>query len=222
MAGNSDSFTDGLQATWKTLALVASWVVAIVGNFVLVPPFQLGPDAEGKLNNPLVYFSTVLVTIFVGLAIMPARRIRTEASLHTWRRVALASLVVAVISLAVYITYYSNTVLKCADCPSKGRSREMICGTADGLQKEAASYLNTPQNGGKSLCDCQVLRDDFGCEPTNVWTRESINAVWRRLAVGYVTCSLLWSICILSVALVATRKIDGEEPAPLPPKPTAG
>lgn len=193
-----------IQASWKGWALLASWVVAIVGNFVLVPPFEFEQGHEGKLSNPLVYLSTVLVTVFVALAVVPALGLRDPSKARLWRRVALGSLVAAVVALAVYIPYYFRKVLDCDACPVPGKSRVVLCGTDDGLQKEVRDYLQTTRDTNKNPYDCRFIAENYGCAPSLIWTRDSRIEVWRRLAAGYILCSVLWSVAILSVALAAS------------------
>jgi hypothetical protein len=169
-----------VKGIWGPLAQAGAWVAGIIGGFLLPPP--VGAE-ENKL---WLRFAQFVITIVVGLMILPSRKWRRKKDAKWWWLMAAICLAAAVGSFFAYqrVTYSST-------CETLEGGRVVI---GYEYTPHGADYIR--ENPGISCAD---LIDQHIGKTEDVWTKRSIDAARMKLTITYIACIPLFTICLMAL-----------------------
>lgn len=182
MAENNSTakWFEQVKKIWGPLAQAGTWVAGIIGGFLLPPPI-------GAEDNKLwLRFAQFVITIVVGLLVLPGRKWNRKKHAKWWWMVTAICLVAAVASFFAYqrLTYSSTCQTLDGDVVVIGHE----------YTPHGADYVR--ENPGIS---CTDLIDQHIGKTEDVWTKQSIDSARLKLAVTYIACIPLFTICIMAL-----------------------
>lgn len=168
------------QKHWGAVAQGGTWVLGIVGGFLLPPP--LGTDD----NHVWLKLAEFVAAVSVGLLFLPSRRWGKKKHAKWWWLVAALSLVISIVSFFGYqrLTYSST-------CVTVDGARVVI---GKDYTPHGTEYIH--DNPGIS---CTDLIDQHVGVVEDVWTKQSIDSARLKLAATYIACLPLFTLCIMSL-----------------------
>lgn len=177
----SAEWVENIKSTWGLLASFAIFIFGIVGSFVLPPP---GWVASGG-STTLINFAKFVVAALAGLILILVHKWNKRNHLARWTLVAIGSLVLSLLAYFAYQHLLDTRTCKYFD------EVVVIGGT---YTQHAQSYVRGTPNAS-----CSVLLEDFAGKADDVWTQDSINKSRYVLALAYISCIPLFTICIISI-----------------------
>lgn len=169
-----------LQSYWNLLFLVATWVMTTIGGFWVPPPADITND-----NKSMTVFAKFIVSIIIGLMILPMSKWYQKKYAFSWGMIALLTLVIGI--TAFFTAQYLRDIWTVTD-------RGDVYYTGTTYTDAAVAYLKEhPQTTRKELLE------DATWKPEYIWTEDSIRNCRLILASVYVLCTPLFAICMVSI-----------------------
>jgi len=171
-----------LKSRWNALVVVATFVLTVVTQFLLPPP--AGTD-QAPEDTPVWRFGRFVLTLFVGLMLVPVRRWDRRPHTVSWFVAAAAAFVGCIAAFFTYVRYQESWT-------SKYDGRSVVIGSA--LTPHGQAYFTreprpTPE---------QVLWEHAG-KVDDVWTKESVDDRRLALAVAYILALPLFATAMICV-----------------------
>lgn len=172
-----------IDTQWKKLLPAATLIIGTIGNFWDTPP----PDLGGDSPKALAHFAQFIVTILIGLMVLPMMKWccrKTHAWL--WGKVAAVALIAGIVAFFAYQHLLGQWTV------THG-SRVLYVGTE--VRQDVKEFVqNNP-----SMPKYELL-EYAGWDPRNVWTEKSL--LHRRLILSgvYILCTPLFAIAVVAVA----------------------
>ena len=180
MATSAD-WLESVKSTWGLLASFAIFIFGIVGSFVLPPP---GWVASGG-NTTLINFAKFIVAALAGLILILVHKWNQRTHLTRWTLIAVCSLIFSLLAFFAYQHFLDTRTCKYFD---------QVAVIGDTYTQHGQSYVRETPNAS-----CSTLLEDFAGKAEDVWTQDSINRSRYVLALAYICCIPLFTICIIAV-----------------------
>jgi hypothetical protein len=170
-----------MEGNWNVLIQAATWLTSLIAGFLLPPPVG---SIEGDAGS-LFRFAQFVVTVFVGLLVVPMLTWRRKVDTNRWWAVSLLTLVGGI---AAFFSYRWLT----ASWTATYDDSLVVVGsvlTEDGqyCRKEHPNASND-----------QMLKYLPG-GPERVWTKASIDRNINILSLIYVLCMPVLTASVMSV-----------------------
>ena len=193
-----------VKKNWTGIAELAAFIFGIIGTFLLPPPGWASDD-DGQLG--LVRLGQFIVAVLCGLIFVLVRKWDQRKHVARWAVIAALSLVLAV---AAYFGYQRS--LDARTC--KYDTETVVIGSA--YTAQAQSYVrDVPE------ATCESLLEDFAGKAEDIWTKDSINNSRYILALTFIGCLPLFTVCIIAVVQMLSclneDKTDQRATPPTPP-----
>jgi len=172
-----------LKERWNVLAVVAVWILSIVGTFMLPPPTG---TQQSPQDSPVWHFGRFAIVIFLGFISVLIQQWSRSKHTGPWLACSLLCFISCFIAFFIY-TYYGDRWT----CKYDGQN--VVVGSD--LTGHGIEYVTGP---GSSLTCEQRLWEHRG-EVEELWTKDSIDFRRRLLAFIYLLSLLLFCGTIISV-----------------------
>ena len=184
---------DWMKKSWGGLSQAAIWILGVISGFLLPPPVGISNDAD-KVWVRLAQFT---VTVILGIAFIAARRWKKQRHVTKWWMV---SGVLLVLSLATFVGYQALSY----KWTCKYYNEVKIIG-GDQHTPHGDDYIRNHPG-----ISCEDLLKHHAGNVYDVWPKESIDRRRIALAVIYISCVPLFTICIVAVTQ-AIKIISGSK-----------
>jgi hypothetical protein len=174
-----------IESQWKKLLPAATLIIGVIGNFWQEPPPGLG-EAGSKA---VTYFSQFVVTIFIGLMVLPMMKWSSRKKhAFLWGKIA------AIALLAGIVAFFSYQYLA-EEWTYSHAGKVLYVGSE--LREDVREFVQHNPNLPRA-----ELFENAGWDPTNIWTEKSLHR--RRLVLTgvYVLCTPLFAIAIMAVVQI--------------------
>jgi hypothetical protein len=173
-----------LVKQWKLLIPIATWIMATIGSFWVPPP----PDLSSQ-NEPLVSFGKFIVTVLLGLMILPMIKWGGRKKYAwLWGKITVVALISGIIAFFTFQQLLSNWTVKHGD-------KVLYIGTV--VKQDVVPFMEAHPSMTK-----EELLQSAGWAPKNIWTEKSLRRCRLILSALYVLFTPLFAITIMSVAQV--------------------
>jgi hypothetical protein len=178
-----NSLFSSMQSRWKDLALFATWILGVVGGFLMSPPVGTYELYDDYLRR----FGQFVVTLFVGLLVLVMWRYQRKKDVSLWGSVSLICLVLCVV---LYFSYWRLTVSYTAEY----NGVPVVIGSNADYTDFAKAYLESHPQITK-----EELIMDFAEKIGEIWNPEAVDRRRLILAICYI-CSLpFFTVAIMSI-----------------------
>lgn len=169
-------------STWQSISVVGSWVIAVVGSFLLpLPEWTTG--GENKSFTQFIYF---IATVMAGFMLIYTF---VNKNKKTW-------LFISVISFIILIALFFTYSYKRENLTLKHASKDVVIGTVH--QPDYEAKLQAVEKFKRHKIDPKKILDYTGGDPTLIWTQESIDSSRWTLILLLLFCYTASSIFLLS------------------------
>lgn len=181
---------DFLKKQWNLLTELSAWAALVIVGF-----WQGPPASTPVSTTPLGSFGHFVLTLAVGLMVIPASRYRQRRHTKPW--VMAAATLVVLTSVAYFLHDWYATAWSCPYVRSR-----VVVGPDTALTEHAKEYkVNHPN------LTCAQIVWDYAGNVEEIWTKDSIEK--RRLTLGvlYVAFLPLFAgsmICVIQARYCGT------------------
>jgi hypothetical protein len=172
-----------IKTHWNKLVVFATCVVALLGRFLIVPPYGLDERAWYK-------YGIFLVAVLTGLWLVPMNAWSQKKYRWSWW---LAAGILAICSTVVFLHY--NTLLEEWTVPYF-RESKVIVGRQ--LTPDATAYTQLLMKQGEPIDDLRLLQKYAG-DTAAVWQTSEIFRRERVITTWYLAALLLLASSVITV-----------------------
>lgn len=190
----SGDWLDLVRRNWGTLTQGAVLILSVISSFLLAPP---AGASEGDAN---VYtnLARFVVAVLVGLMLVLSRKFNRPPHVKFWWGIAV---VLLVSSIAAFLGYQHLT----NERTCRYLNQTIVIG-AD-FTPMATNFLNENLDVKQSGRRCELLLDAFpgdaeesaASRAGEIWTSQSIEHSRLLLAITYLSCLPLFTVCLIAV-----------------------
>jgi hypothetical protein len=178
---NTSKWLGKTGKVWAVLAQGAAWIVAIVGGFLFPPPVVTSEKDE----RIWIGLASFIITVLVGLMFIAGQRWKRKKYLARWGATSAVLLVLAIASFLAYQLLYSSRTCKYYD-------KLVVIGTE--YTQEAVRFMEKQPDHS-----CEYLVKSVAGKVDDIWTKQSIDRSRMQLAIAYISCIPLFTLCIIAV-----------------------
>lgn len=180
---------------WDTAAKSVTWITGIIGPFLLPPP--IGASHEEK--TIWLQLTVFIVTVLVLLMFVAGQKLNKKHHIRWWGGLSAILLILAIISFVGY--QYLSSVRTC-----KYNNEIVVIGTS--YTEQAIHFMSSHKDHS-----CEYLLDSAAGKAGDIWTKESIDRTRIHLALTYLSCVPLFTLCIIGVIqAVYISETTGKKP----------
>lgn len=191
------AWSGGFRKTIKALTALAAFIFSMISGF-LVP---LGFASDER--KAIVRFAPFILAILIGCAFV-MRRKWAITDPQKWVLITVILLAGTILSWLLY-WYYLSEFTCIVD------TQRVIIGTE--YTDQAAAYIRSNAD-----MPCETLIRNYAGKIEMIWTRETVNKVRLYFQVIYLSCTILTTLCLLSLAQSMEDSDSGQKRSRKPGK----
>lgn len=168
----------GAKKGWWRLAQNATWILGVIGSFVLPLPFM---EAGGWLK-----FTKFLVAVLVGLMLVLTEKWKAKKHTWVWFWVTLGLLVCAT---GAFITYQ----LALDQWAVRYNAKQTVIGSEATMAADARQWQEEHHE------TLEQLIMDYAGATEKIWSRDELRLRRFQIAALYVGSAALFSVMLISL-----------------------